>query len=39
MVAKILFEGLAQNTDIQAPQLDDEVSGKINQYIKELENE
>jgi PPK2 family polyphosphate:nucleotide phosphotransferase len=39
MVAKILFEALAQNTDIQAPQLDHEVSGKINQYIKELENE
>jgi PPK2 family polyphosphate:nucleotide phosphotransferase len=39
IVAKILFEALSQKIGIRAPQLDDEISGKINQYIKELENE
>jgi PPK2 family polyphosphate:nucleotide phosphotransferase len=39
IVAKILFKALSQNKDIQAPRLDDESSGKMNQYIKELEDE
>jgi PPK2 family polyphosphate:nucleotide phosphotransferase len=39
LVAKILLETLSQFKEIQAPQLNDEVSGNINEYIKALENE
>jgi PPK2 family polyphosphate:nucleotide phosphotransferase len=39
LVAKILLDSLSQHQHIQPPQLDDEVFGKINKYIQELENE
>lgn len=39
IVARILFEVLSQHKDILPPQLDDELTGKINEYIQALENE
>lgn len=39
IVAKVLVETLSQHQDILPPQLDEETSGKINEYIEALENE
>jgi PPK2 family polyphosphate:nucleotide phosphotransferase len=39
LVAKILLETLSQFKEIQAPEMDDEVSGNINKYIQALQNE
>jgi len=39
LVAKILLETLSQFKEIQAPEMDDEVSGNINEYIQALQNE
>jgi PPK2 family polyphosphate:nucleotide phosphotransferase len=39
LVAKILLETLSQFKEIQAPEMDDEVSGNLNEYIQNLENE
>jgi PPK2 family polyphosphate:nucleotide phosphotransferase len=39
LVAKILLETLSQFKEIQAPEMDDEVSGNLNEYIQTLENE
>ncbi|WP_438969362.1 PPK2 family polyphosphate kinase [Nonlabens sp.] len=39
IVAKVLVETLSKFKDILPPQLDEETSGKINEYIAALENE
>lgn len=39
IVAQILVEALSHHKNILPPQLDEETSGKINEYIEALENE
>ncbi|MFD0962660.1 PPK2 family polyphosphate kinase [Pseudofulvibacter geojedonensis] len=39
MVAKIIYDTLSEYTDIQEPELDDEIKANLDQYRKELEQE
>ena len=39
MVAKIMYDTLKKYTDIQEPELDDDIKANINLYKQQLESE